>query len=915
MEDVFVGREPELSRFAQIMDEVRRGHPWLVTVEGEPGIGKTALVRRCVASAGRRALWARSDPAESDVEYGVVEQLVRRVEARVLGRYPLLTGGSGTAPSSFAVGAELLGVVGDLQSDGPVLMVIDDVQWADRGSVEALSFMLRRLAVDQVLVVAVVRRDGSPLSGPNARMLESVDQRLRLSLSGLSIDDVAPLAAALGGPELRPDVIQSLYDSTGGNTLYLQTVLSDRDGLERLGPAQVPVPESLAAAIADQLASMPAEARLLLESLAVLNVRIPLARLGDAAHVVSPSSAIEPAVKAGLVDWWPHEPTCPVVLRHALQRDAIYASLPAARRRELHARAVGLVDDAASWSHRVASLDRPDEELAAQLESLAAQDAARGQLAQAATHLQWASDISPARPGRERRLMTAATHLMLVDEARGLALRRVVEASAPSAWQRCALGAMALASGQLLDAELHLEGALAETKADPSSQALAAIIAIRLALAYALLGVGEKMIELSGWALASGYLDAAAESRARGLHAVGVSHLGGPRAALAELAHLGPDPGRVEAVDGDALTFRGFAHLLAGDLARAIGDLSASHRLVRKGAAFTTGVRAHFYLSLAQYLAGAWDDAVLTAEQGLMAAAVRPHPYDLPLLHLASACVPAGRGASEEAERHAQLAAEAAQDLDYGQERLSVAMARAFVAQGAGDYAGMVDALGSWQDDAVLDHRSRLYGVLWRPLLVEGLVGTGRLEEAGVVLAALRAQVDQVGYLQPALAWLEGWLAEERGTPQVAREIYEAAEQSASTECPVYTARLLMAYGRLLRRTSQRRLAVEQLRRSNQLYISLGAAPFIAQTEAELAACGLSQGPAQKRSVLEMTKRESEVARLVAQRMTNNEIAAELFITPTTVEYHLGNIYAKFGVKGRQQLRRALASAGQPALV
>jgi DNA-binding CsgD family transcriptional regulator len=239
-------------------------------------------------------------------------------------------------------------------------------------------------------------------------------------------------------------------------------------------------------------------------------------------------------------------------------------------------------------------------------------------------------------------------------------------------------------------------------------------------------------------------------------------------------------------------------------------------------------------------------------------------------------------------------------------------MAQAFVGQAQGDYAGMVDALATWQDEAALDGRSRLYGVLWRPLLVEGLVGSGRLEEADVVMAVLHERADEVGYLQPALFWLDGWLAEERGAPQVARQIYEAAEQNASQECPVYTARLLLADGRLLRRTSQRRLAVERLRRAHQLYISLGAQPFIAQTEAELAACGLSQEPAQKRSVLEMTRRQSEVARLVAERMTNNEIAAELFITPTTVEYHLGNIYAKFGVKGRQQLRRVLASRRQP---
>ena len=99
------------------------------------------------------------------------------------------------------------------------------------------------------------------------------------------------------------------------------------------------------------------------------------------------------------------------------------------------------------------------------------------------------------------------------------------------------------------------------------------------------------------------------------------------------------------------------------------------------------------------------------------------------------------------------------------------------------------------------------------------------------------------------------------------------------------------------------------------MYTALRAAPFIARTEEELSACGLSQSPAKKRSVLEMTNRETEVAHLIGQGLTNAEIASELFVTPKAVEYHLGNIYAKLGLKGRQQLRRFLGESRRPALV
>jgi DNA-binding CsgD family transcriptional regulator len=237
------------------------------------------------------------------------------------------------------------------------------------------------------------------------------------------------------------------------------------------------------------------------------------------------------------------------------------------------------------------------------------------------------------------------------------------------------------------------------------------------------------------------------------------------------------------------------------------------------------------------------------------------------------------------------------------------------VCQAAGDYLGMADALGHWRDDAALDGRSRVYAVLWRPLLIEGLVGSGQTELAAAVLDQLRGSSSQVGYLRPGLAWLEGWLAEQRGAPEEARQIYSGGEESAGAHSPVYTARLLLAHGRLLRRTGQRRLAVERLRRANQVFRTLRAEPFIARTEAELAACHLPGNPAKKQSVLALTSRETEVAHLVGKGMSNPEIAAELFISRKAVEYHLGNIYAKCGLQGRQELRRFVEQWRQPAAV
>jgi DNA-binding CsgD family transcriptional regulator len=911
--DVFVGRTAELASVAEVLARVAAGQPWLVAIEGDPGAGKTALARRCLTGApGLRVLSARADQAETDLDFGIVDQLLRAAGGAVPAA--ALTGGTGSPASSFAVGARLLEVVGEQQATGAVAIVVDDLQWADRRSVEALTFMLRRLSVDPVLAIAIYRGPSDRLDEAAQRMLVSIENRLRLPLGGLGPDEVASLAAALRAGSLDDEAVQRLYQSTGGHPLYLRTVLSEGFEFDSRAPGRLALPRSLAAAVGDHLRVLPPETRTILEMLSVLNLRIPLAQLGQAAQVDSASAAIEPAVASGLVGWWPEEPACPVEIRHLLVRDAVYAGITAPKRRMLHARAASIVSESASWEHRVAALDRPDEVLAAQLERLASEEAAGGRLALAATHLQWASDVSPARADRERRLLTAALHLMLAEEARGLALREAVEAAGPSPLRSCVLGTMAFSSGQLAEAERQFSQALAEARTDPDGQPLAAMIANRLAGTYTLLGDGEKVQAHARWALGTGCLDAAAASQTRTLVAIGASQAAGPRQALAELGHLDADPARVGAVDVDGLSFRGWFRLLAGDPGPAVTDLAASLKLARRGATLTLGLRAYFYLALAQYLAGAWDDVLLTAEQGFSAAAIHSRRYELPLLHLAAGCVPAGRGAAEEAERHAGLAEEAAASLDYGQERLYAAMARALVCQASADYLGMADALGYWQD-AVLDGRTRLYAVLWRPLLAEGLIGSGQLEQAAAVLRQLRADSGQAGYLQPALAWLEGWLAEQRGDPEQARRIYARGEDTASTPSPVYTARLLLDYGRLLRRTGNRKEAVERLRRANDLYTALRAAPFITRTEEELAACHLPGSPAKKRSVLALTSRETEVAHLVGKGLSNPEVAAELFVSRKAVEYHLGNIYAKCGLQGRQQLRRFVEQWRQPATV
>jgi hypothetical protein len=192
-------------------------------------MGKTAPARHCLAgSAVLKVLSARADQAEADLDFGILDQLLRAAGDDFSAA--AATDGTASPASSFAVGARLLAVVGERLAAGPVAILVDDLQWADRRSVEALTFMLRRLPVDPVIAMVIYRGPADRLDEAAQRMLQSVENRLLVPLEGLGLDGVASLAAALGAGSLEDQAVRRLYLGTGGHPLYLRTVLSEGSG-------------------------------------------------------------------------------------------------------------------------------------------------------------------------------------------------------------------------------------------------------------------------------------------------------------------------------------------------------------------------------------------------------------------------------------------------------------------------------------------------------------------------------------------------------------------------------------------------------------------------------------------------------------------------------------------------------------
>ena len=908
---VFVGRLLELAALRAALAAARAGEPQVVLIQGEAGIGKSSLVSEFLdGQRGVPVVAASGEEAEAFLPYGVVQQLAAgaaAVSGGALAGLELLGQGPRADADPLRVGVELLALLSCLQEGEAVAVVIEDLQWIDLASARALLFACRRLSADRVLVVFTCRPGGMCQLGEGWERFVGGDRRCaRLTLTGLEADEVGMLCRALGRAGLSDRTFRRLGQYTGGNPLLARALLAEvtDDTLNDPG-GLVRTPRSLAEVIQLRLAALSAAAREVVAASAVLGEHSTLVDVAAVAGTTAAAAALGEAERAGILLEEETPSGWRVSFPHLLVRQAVYGGLGSERRRVLHLRAAAIVGGESSLAHRTAAAAGADRELASDLDQAAGQAAAAGKLRLAARYLQQAAMVSQARPERDERALSSFELLVrAADVAQAEAARPAVEFLPVSARRDAALGQLALLAARPVDARTLLQAAW--DAHDPVADASAgAEAAVGLGMLF---GISGSFTESTVWldrALGSATGSEAWYDTARGIRAIPLTLGGQGDKALSLFSDLPERAAMVPAAKTNSVAYRGLVKLWTGDLQGATDDLGVAVKRIKAGLQVRFPGQPLAFLAEAEFRHGRWDNCQDHAELAVSLARDADLSYDLPIVHSAAARVPACRGDWAVAAGHVQAAEDAARAFG-GFAEIFTASARSILGF-ARDDPGEVLLVGAATALAVpeIDCYDDPAAFWWRPLQIWALIRTGRLGDAETTLAAFESRAADRGESLALInaAWLRGSLAMAHGELDQAEQVLRKGSQASAGEpFPFHRGLLNLEYGRCLAKLGRRKAAIAAVRAADGIFCALAAVPFAQATGAELTVLGVRPRGGGDPGLPGLTAQELRVARLVASGLSNREAAAQLYLSPKTVEYHLASVFTKLGVSHRHQL-------------
>jgi DNA-binding CsgD family transcriptional regulator len=901
-----VGRRRERDLLERLLEAARKSRGGVLAMHGDPGVGKTALLEYAVEMGQDfRVVRTAGVEGEMELDYAALQQLCSPIlelserlpdpQRDALGVAFGLS--AGQAPSPFLVGLAVLGLLSDAAEQQPLLCLVDDSHWLDAASSRALTFVARRLLAERIVLVFATRDVGTGLARLPQLRVEPLGRR-----------DARALLESVLAARLDESVLERIVAETGGNPLALLELPHGLTPGQLAGgfglPAALPLSSGIEQSFTRRLARLPRDARRLLLVAAAEPVG-DLALLWRAAQQLGiPETAARAMESEGflMLDG-------AVVFRHPLVRSAVYGAAEPDERREAHRALAEATDpqldpDRRAW-HRAQAASVPDEEVAGELERSAARAQARGGLAAAAAFLECAVTLTPEPSRRARRALAAAQTKFragALDDA--LSLLTMAETGALSDLERARA------------ALLRAQTAFVATRGSDAP--------------LMLLEAARRLATLDPTLARETYLDALSA----GMFAGRFAGPGGSAPEVARAARTAPPPSAPRGSD-----------LLLDALATLFDDTyeAAVPILRRAQAAFSTdesAIEQLRWLWLATIASvQLWDDAgwETLSERHVRLARRTGALSDLPLaltqrvyMHLLAGELTAA--ASLVDEIHAATDALGSTLAPYGQVGLAalrgreaeavdlIGRTRAEVTQrGEGIGASVVDwaeavlnnGLARYEDARsaalrVVGHPDLNPSTWVMPEVIEAAVRAGTPELAADTQRRLvdMTRVSGTDWALGLAARSQALLVED----ERAEELYlHAIERLGRTRIRADLARAHLLYGEWLRRERRRLDARKQLRLAHDLFSDFGMEAFAERARVELEATGEHARRRTVDALGQLTPQEAQISRLVAQGCTNREIAAQLFISPSTVEYHLHKVFRKLDVKSRTQLARRMS--------